>query len=892
MHALLLLLLASPSPLQIEDLRCEAVQNPMNVDVPRPRLSWVVTSSDEGQRQSAYRILVASSADLLAANKGNLWDSGKVKSNVTLEIPYSGHDLRSSFQVFWKVQVWDARNDPSKWSSENRWTMGLLSPNDWHATWIGAGEQESQPITMLLRKAFLAAKPVKRAIVFASGLGQYEMWLNGHRIGSDWLTPGWTQYAKTVLCDAYDVTSFIVKGRNAVAMHIGNGMYDMSGDKRGGQQPNSLGKKKAIFQLELEFKDGTSQRVASDATWKWNPSPETYSGVFGGEDWDARKVLPGWKSSEFDDRDWRPVKVMASPTGVLRGLTHANPPLKVVEVRSPVKQTRPSPNVLVIDLGQNAPYIPQITAHGGIGTTLKLSPAELLKPDGTIDQRTMREGKYASYTLSGAGIETWNPSFWYCGSRYWQIEATDSQGDAIDPTALLVRFRGLMVHAAIKPAGSFASSNQLLNQIHNLIWWAMASNFASVISDCPHREKSGWLEQDHLMGDSLMYAFDMRAMFRKVIQDMHDTQLPNGMVPTMAPEYFIYQAGFRDSVEWGGAYLLLSDLFQEWYGNSSLTAPLFASMKRYVDYLATKAQDGILSNGLGDWNGGGADPRTPVAITDTAYYYALVSTLARFNAQSGAKSEASKYRAKAESIKLKFQDKFVDPATGNVGSGSQSAIATALEFDLIPSALTKSAFDLLLKDVQDHDYAVSCGEVGHPALLRALTRFGRADIVARIHLQTEKPGYGYQLKKGLTTLAESWDAAPISYNHFMLGHLMEWLYGDLVGIRPDPLGTAFSRIIVHPTPVPDVTWAKASYNSVRGRIQTAWSTKGDRFHLEVLIPANTTATVYMPSKSEGTIRITNPASRSFTMMVGQRKQDGYEIVLLPSGRFVLDSLLR
>ena len=885
-------LLSLYQPLTVGSLKCESVVDPMNVDVQRPNLSWVISSNEEGQRQTAFQVLVSSSRQKLDANKGDLWDTGRDPSSATLEVPYKGKDLTSAEQVFWKVRTWDAHNKVSSWSEPGTWTMGLLKPSDWHTKWIGATAEGAKAVTLFFRKQFHVSKSIRRALVFASGLGQYEMWLNGKKVGEDWLTPGWTQYAKTVLADSYDVTSLLKPGANVAAIHVGNGMYDMSLDKRGGQQNNSLGTKKTVCQLMVEFNDGTHQTFGTDASWRWTPSPETYSGVYGGEDWDARKDPYGWKLTGYDDHNWKVCEEVSPPSGLLRGLTHANPPLRLIETRSPVKQTSPRPNTLVLDLGQNSPYVPKFTVQGEAGTTIRFYPAERLNADGTVDQQTMRAGKFTSYTLAGGTAETWHPSFWYVGARYWQVIATDPSGKSIDPKPILTRFVGLLVHADVKPAGVFSCSNKLFNQTHDLIWWAMCSNFASVISDCPHREKSGWLEEDHLVGPGLMYAFDMGPMFRKVVQDMTDTQLPNGMVPTMAPEYFLYDGGFRDSVEWGGSYLLLPVMMQEWYGKQGIVAEHYDAMKRYVDYLGTKANNGILSNGLGDWDGGGTDPRTPVGITDTAYYFRLTKSLAGFAKSLGKKEDVSQYLALAEQIRLSFLHEFFDPSTGKVGKGSQSSQATALDFDMIDPADQAKAFDQLLADVAEHHYQVSCGEVGHPSLLHVLTRFGRSDIVAKIHLQTEKRGYGYQIKLGMTTLTESWDAAPNSYNHFMLGHLMEWLYGDLVGIRPDPTGSAFSKVFIKPHPVPGVTWAQGSYDSVRGWVSSQWKLSGDRFHMAVTVPPNTSATIYVPTKAGGTVRLTYPKSKAFGVYVSQRPEEGYEPIHVTSGQFVFDSSIR
>jgi hypothetical protein len=315
-------------------------------------------------------------------------------------------------------------------------------------------------------------------------------------------------------------------------------------------------------------------------------------------------------------------------------------------------------------------------------------------------------------------------------------------------------------------------------------------------------------------------------------------------------------------------------------------------MKRYIDYLGTKANKGILSNGLGDWDGSGTDPRTPVGITDTAYYFYLVKTLASFAHSLGKTSDETTCSALAEQIRQSFLHEFFDPATGKVGKGSQSSQATALDFDIIDAADQPKAFAQLLSDIEEHHYQVSCGEVGHPAMLHVLTKFGRPDVVAKIHLQTEKRGYGYQIKLGMTTLTESWDAAPNSYNHFMLGHLMEWLYGDLVGIRPDPTGVAYSKTIIKPRPVPGVTWANGSYDSVRGWISSAWKLSGPRFHMEVTVPPNTTATIFVPTKAGGAVRLSYPKSKAFGMYVSQRPVDGYEPIHVSSGKFIFDSSVR
>ncbi len=1031
-----------PQPLVVDRLRCEALENPLGMDVAQPRLSWIVASPTMGQRQSAYQILVASSPERLEKGNADLWDSDKIASAETRDIPYAGAKLARSKAAFWRVIAWDKDGVASAPSRVAHWTMGLINPKDLHAKWLGviehprlgigyhalestaieatkwvqvnldvsvpidrivlhpvrdhmgyflfgfplrfrveiadeptfahptvlrdethadfppfshappaiaggghrakyvrvtatklwartdgvgcfalaeievfshgknvavgrsvsaldsverdgwthramtdgAAEGQGAPFTMLLRKEFEVAKPIKRALAYVTGLGQYEMTLNGEKVGQDWITPGWTQYAKTILLDTYDVTTQLRQGRNVAGLHIGNGMYDMRGDTRGMQQQNSLGTHRALCQIEIEYTDGTSSMLVTDKSWQWSRSGYTYSGVFGGEDFDARLQAPGWDRVGLADAKWEHPLEVEPPKGTLRGITHAAPALREIEVRTPVSQTEPKPNTLVLNLGQNAPYVPELTVRGPIGTTVRAWPAETLHPDGTINQQTMRAGKYVSYTLLGAPEEKWHPAFWYCGSQYWMIDAVDADGKAIDPKTVLVGFRGLLVHSSAEPVGTFECSDTLFNQVYNLIHWSIRSNLASVISDCPHREKSGWLEEDHLVGPGLLYCYDLTAMFRKVVSDMGDTQQPDGMVPTMAPEYFFYDGGYRDSVEWGGAYLFMPRLMRDWYADKGLIALHYAGMRRYVDYLGTRAKSDILSNGLGDWTGFGHDERTPIGITDTCYYYLAVKTLAEFAGTLGKLEDATKYGTLADRVKGSFQREYFHPETGSIGTGSQSGIATALDLGLIDPPYQAQAFERLLDDVKAHDYAVDCGEIGHPSLLRVLAKNGRSDIVAKIHSQTDKPGYGYQVKLGMTTLAEAWDARPISLNHFMMGHLMEWFYADLVGINPDPAHPGYTAAIIKPQPVPQVSWAKGSYRSIHGLYAVSWKVMDGRFEMEVEIPANCAAQVWIPTSNAQSIRIEDTSTAEH---VSAKPVDHgeYGVLSLSSGRY-------
>lgn len=839
MLAAVVLFAMSGTSLAPARLECEAATDPLGIDVAQPRLSWIDQANEPGVQQSAYRIRVASSPRGLA--KPDLWDTGRVASDASTEIAYQGKPLASAQRVYWDVQVWDSHGSASAPSRPATWTMHLLQPSDWTGQWVGAGPRtkENPHVTLNFRKMFgLSARP-SRVLAFVCGLGQYELSINGKRVGNDWLSPAWSQYQKSVIADVYDVTAQFGVGYNTVGVLLGNGMYDMSTDTRGSQQRNTVGDLKLLCQLRFEFPDGSVKTVATDSSWRWHPSPATYSGVFGGEDWDARNEQPGWNTNDFNDTTWHDAVTMAAPSGQIRGFTHTGPPLRTIEVREPVKISEPKKDVVVLDLGQNAPYIPELTTRGAAGSVVTLSPAEQLDEHGFIDQRTMRAGKHVTYTLRGGGPEVWQPAFWYCGSRYWQAEAHTPDGKAVDPRSILKRFRGLMVHSSSRAVSEFECSNNLINRIHEMIRWSIRSNLSHVISDCPHREKSGWLEQDHLMGPGLLYTYDMRRLFAKTVADMVDAQHADGRVPTMAPEYFFYDAGFADSVEWGGSIGLVPKLMSAWYGDSTVVANSRPALVSYFKYLQTRAKDGILSNGLGDWNGGGNDPRTPIALTDTAYFFALCELLKA--------SDPATYGPESDRIKAAFNRAFLDRATGKYATGSQSCQATALDLGLVPDDVAPKAFERLLDDLASTKYAISCGEVGHPAILHVLAAHGRSDLIAKIHLQTDKPGYAFQLAKGLTTLAESWDAQPISLNHFMLGQLLEWMYAELAGIKPDPAHPGFQYAVIAPHPVADVGWTKASYDSCHGLYKVSWLQAQGEFTVDVTIPANCHATVALPA---------------------------------------------
>jgi hypothetical protein len=706
--------------------------------------------------------------------------------------------------------------------------MGLLTEADWQANWVGAvvsnmsGQKVKHldPQTLLLRREFEVKPGLRRAVMNVCGLGCYELSFNGSKTGDALFPSGWTKYDKTCLYDTYDVTILLRPGRNATGLVLGNGMYNVVGG-RYTEFTGSFGPLKAIAQLRLEYANGTTEVIGSDTDWRLTPGPITFSCVYGGEDYDARLEPQGWNQPGFNDSNWAVPCLVEGPGGKLKGLSCSAPPIKAFDVLKPVSVKQLKPGTAVYDLGQNAALVPRLNVRGPAGSAVKITPAELLKEDGSVAGRNA----YWKYTLAGKGSESWFPKFFYYGCRYLEIECQAPTNTALPVVESLA---GVVVHSSSMPIGEFECSNPLFNRIRTLVRWAQRSNMMSVMTDCPHREKLGWLEEDHLNGPSLRYEFDLAQLFTKVVNDMADSQRANGLVPDIAPEYVQFSGGFVDSPEWGSAFLLVPWQQYEFTGDLDLLRRYYDGMAHYVAYLGSRATNHIVSHGLGDWYDIGPKPPgvaqlTPIALTATAFYYYDATILARTAALLGKKRDAELYASLANDIRAAFNEAFFSPTNSQYAAGSQCGNSVALVMGLVPARHRKAVLDAVAQDVRSRGNALTAGDVGYRYLLRALAEGGRSDVIFDINHQSEKPGYGYQLNQGATSLTEAWDAGRASsQNHFMLGQIMEWFYHDLGGIGCDQGGAGFKQIIIHPTVAGDLTWVNCSYDSIHGRVVSHW----------------------------------------------------------------------
>ena len=858
-----------PSHIEVTRLACEWNDAPLGVETVSPALGWQIVSDGRNVLQTAYRILVADSPERLAAGEGNCWDSGKTRSDNSLQVFYAGIPLHPATTYYWKVKVWDNHGNESAWSEPATWQTGLLSPDDWKdAQWIALQELpvekkvvpgihgkgpdvlgDMKNVLPMFRREFAVDKPLKRATAFVSGLGHFEMSLNGKKVGDHFLDPGWTAYEQYALYVTFDVTSYLNEGDNACGIMLGNGFYHTPRE-RYLKCVVSHGYPKAICRILLEYADDTTVDVVTDESWRTDASPVTFTSIYGGEDYDGRLEQDGWDKPGFDDRHWQRPLTVTGPA--LRSQTAT--PLKVTETIVPQRVFQSKKGQWVYDLGQNSSGIISISIQAAKGQSVKVLPGELIDDDSIVTQRASGYPFWFGYTAAGRDIETWQPKFTYYGFRYLMLEGAVPEGEA-NPGNLPVvtAIAGLHTCNAAPRAGAFLCSNELFNRIFHLIDWSIRSNMASVFTDCPHREKLGWLEQAHLMGSSIRYNYQINRLCNKIIDDMQSAQLPNGMVPDIAPEFVTFEGGFRDSPEWGSAYVILPWYLYQWYGDKRPIQAHYDGMKRYVGYLSSTATDHIVSHGLGDWfdlgpNTPGESQLTSKGVTATAVYYYNVCIMKQVAGLLGKKNDEAYFGELADNIREAFNQKYFHADTKQYDRGSQAANAMAIYMGLAEPEHRQAVFNNILTDLENRNYGLTPGDIGFRYLLRVLESEGASETIFTINNRDDVPGYGFQLAKGATALTESWAALRfVSNNHCMLGHLMEWFYSGLGGIRQAEGSTAFRNIVIQPEPVGDISFASASYDSPYGKIVSEWKRDDRYFYLNVKIPENTTAQICLPS---------------------------------------------
>ena len=855
--------------MRICGLRTENQRNPLNIGCKTPVFGWRVEGEEEGIFQEAYRIQVWQGE---CGCGEPVWDSGRKDSPLMTCIVYEGRELVSDCRYSWSVEGTFHYGD-GKYATVvgNSWfETGYFDSTDWKGSFIG---EISDHIYHLYRKTFQTEGIIRRAKLYICGLGHFECFMNGSRVSDHVLEPGWSDYDKSCFYTAYDVTDYMAEGGNCILIKLGDGMFNVPGG-RYVYYERSYGKSKLLAQLVLEYEDGIRQLVVTDSSWKMALSPIRFCCIYGGEDYDARLWKEEYLHADYrEEENWEPAVCVEPPKGRL--IPMPMEPMKVMETYEPVSVRELHPGVWLYDLGANFSGWVRIRIRASAsmsGSKVVMKAGEILNEDGSVDQRVTGMGYAWTYILDERSEQEFAPDFTYTGFRYVEmtgaIPAGESAGTkAADTFALPVieKLTGEFLYPDVEQAGDFKCSNELFQGIHRIILQAIKSNTKSYFTDCPHREKLGWLEQTHLIGPSIMYNLDVHNLYAKIEGDMADSQRDSGLVPDICPEYVKgfskWHYGFLDSPEWGSACILAPWYGYKRYGDARLLAQYYDVMKRYLNYLGGKTHHEILHHGLGDWlDIGPCTPHsqnTPVPVVATCIYYYDLGVMKQIAELLNKKADAEAFRLRMERVKEEYNLQFLDDQTGRYANGSQAAQAMSLMAGLVPEDFEERAVNELKKDVVKRGFAITAGDIGHPYLVEALMKYGMSDVLNRMTNITDTPGYGYQVVNGATTLTEEWDGPEPghphgSQNHLMLGSIEEWFYGALSGVELIRSELPFGEIRIAPCPQEGVDWVDTWVMHPYGRIGVKWTRVGEEIEVQCEVPPNVTA--YLEAPGKGVVR--------------------------------------
>ncbi len=857
--------ISSPA-LRVTSLTCNGEIHPLGIDR-QPLLSWVLTSGEYGRQQTAYQLQVAGALDVLQSGTPDIFDSGQKKSSQSVHVK-PDIDLKSGVRYYWRVRVWDKDDRVSAWSAPAWFETGLLYQSDWRAEWIStpplfdwqavdarrkklpndAPPERPEPAP-LFRREFFIGREVRTARAYICGLGYHELYVNGKKAGDRFLDPAFTRYDKRALYVTHDITGLLQRGGNAVGVMLGNGWYNLTSRGVWGYDYAAWRDRPAVIcRIKIEYSDGADTTIVTDRSWTCAPGPIIFNSIRQGEWYDARREQMGWNRAGFENTSWFPVRRVRGPEGVLSAQNC--PPVRIHRSIGPVTITKIDTGHYLADFGQNMAGFVELQARGAAGDKVTLVYAEKTR-DGRVDQSNI-DGLVAStpfqtdrYIFKGKGREKWHARFTYHGFRYVEVSGFPGQLEKEHLTA----------HAlctAFESKGSFHCSVPLIDQIQHNTLWSFRNNFIGYPTDCPQREKNGWTGDAQLAAEAGLFNFKILSAYKKWLRDIADEQRPSGeiaaIVPTAGWGYY-----WGNGPAWDSAFILIPWYLYVYTGDVSAIAEHYDQMKRYVDFLTReKADDGIVSWGLGDWVY--ETTPTPAAITSTAYYYVDALLISRFAGLLGKPRDAEKYAELAAFIRACFLSNFVDLQNGSVGNDSQTALGCALFQGIIGEDHRDLFVHALQEKIRGNNGRLDFGILGAKYVLNALAGNGRPETAYRLFNHKDYPGWGHWIGQDATTLWEDWKGGG-SRNHIMFGDVSAWFYKNLGGLQPDPGNPGFKHFFIRPFFSDDMQWAKAKIHSPYGEVRSEWRREDKLVVLDIAVPVNTSATLELPVNSQKNVTV-------------------------------------
>lgn len=837
-HTLLLLLgvlflNSCSNPVEPVNLRAEYLTEPLGLDVANPRFTWEYAGDNKEFIPSDYEISIGSDPQNLQ--------------------PYTeGIPLQPHTRYYWRVVARDQQGRQTRPSGITWFETGKLSAADWTGCWITDRQDKEYEAAPLFRKTFTAGKEIKEARAYVSAAGYYELFINGSRVGENYLDPGYTHFDKRLLYVTHDVTSLVRQGPNAVAAVLGNGWYNEQSvavwdfhEARWRDRP------RMICEIRVTYADDTVETIVTDQSWKTNTGAYTYNNIYSGDQYDARLEEKGWKEASFDDSNWVAAIETIQPAPLL--VAQQMPGIRITEEFEPVEVKKFSDQLYVYTFPKNISGLCRLKVKGEAGTRITLKHGELLKEDGRLEQgnidvyyKPVKPGETFQtdvYTLKGGGEEEiYMPSFTYHGFQYVEVES--SQPIALDKANLTALF----MHTDVAPVGEFECSSPLLNKIWKATMQSYRSNLHGIPTDCPQREKNGWTADAHIAIDLGLLGFDAITLYDKWMNDFIDNQTEAGNISGIIPSSGWGYDKWIGPV-WDAALFIIPDALYNYYKDTRVIERLYPTMEKYLAYLKTQEEDGLLTYGLGDWVYWKST--TPSDYTSTAYYYLDNTLMAKFATLLG--KDATPYARKAEELKSWINEKFFDEETSTYANGTQTAQALALYLHLVPQGKRQGVADKLHEIVADNDYFLDFGLIGSKTVPAMLEKYGYVEDVMKMLTKTEAPSWGYWVETmGYTTLPETWTLSPefrdASLNHVFMGDISAWMMKHLAGIQYDEDNPGFEHIYIEPHFVKDLDWVHGEYRSPRGIIRSEWKREGERYGLSVTIPTGCKATVLVEER--------------------------------------------